>query len=109
DPSLHRYLLAYASDFHLIGVTLQPHAVSWLTPGLQVASLDHTMWFHRSFRMDDWLLYAVESPTASHARGLARGQFFTRDGRLVASTVQEGLIRLRQAQAASRAPARADD
>ena len=70
-----------------------PHAVSWLTPGMQVASLDHAMWFHRPFRMDDWLLYSIESPSASGARGLARGRFFTQDGKLVASVMQEGLIR----------------
>jgi acyl-CoA thioesterase-2 len=95
-PALHQYLLAYASDFNLLGAAMQPHGVSWLTPGIQVASLDHTMWFHRAFRLDDWLLYAIDSPTASHARGLSRGQFFTRDGRLVASTVQEGLMRRRR-------------
>jgi acyl-CoA thioesterase II len=95
-PSLHRYLLAYASDFNLLGASMQPHAVSWLTPNMQVASLDHAIWFHRSFRMDEWLLYVIDSPSASGARGLARGQFFDRDGRLVASTAQEGLIRRRQ-------------
>ena len=74
---------------------LFPHGVSWLSPGMQTASLDHAMWFHRDFRLDDWLLYAVESPSASHARGLARGHFFNRKGELVASTVQEGLLRKR--------------
>lgn len=97
DPALHRYLLAYASDFSFLGTALDPHGVSWLTPGMQVASLDHSMWFHRPFRVDDWLLYAVESPTASGARGLVRGQFFDREGRLVASAMQEGLIRRRPA------------
>ncbi|MEQ9319389.1 MAG: thioesterase family protein, partial [Polyangiaceae bacterium] len=92
-PSVHQYLLAYASDFNLLGSALMPHGVSWLSPGMQVASLDHAMYFHRPFRMDEWLLYAIDSPSASGARGLARGQFFTRDGVLVASTVQEGLIR----------------
>lgn len=95
-PSVHQYLLAYASDFNLLGSALMPHGVSWLTPGMQVASLDHAMYFHRPFRMDEWLLYAIDSPSASGARGLARGQFFTRDGVLVASTVQEGLIRQHQ-------------
>jgi acyl-CoA thioesterase II len=94
-PSVHRYLLAYASDFNLLGAAMRPHAVSWLTPGMQVASLDHAIWFHRPFRMDEWLLYSMDSPSSSGARGLARGQFFTQDGRLVASTVQEGLIRRR--------------
>ncbi|MFN3200900.1 MAG: acyl-CoA thioesterase II [Bradymonadia bacterium] len=96
DPSLHRYLLAYASDFHFLTTAMQPHGVSWLTPGMQVASLDHAMWFHRPFRMDEWLLHTVESPSASGARGLVRGQFYTMDGRLVASTVQEGLMRRRR-------------
>jgi acyl-CoA thioesterase-2 len=94
-PSVHQYLLAYASDFNLLGVTMQPHGVSWMVPGMQVASLDHAIWFHRPFRLDDWLLYAIDSPSASGARGLARGQFFTQDGVLVASTAQEGLIRRR--------------
>ncbi len=93
DPALHRFLLAYASDFHFLITTMQPHGVSWLSPGMQVASLDHAMWFHRDFRIDDWMLYVIDSPSASHARGLARGRVFTRDGRLVATTAQEGLIR----------------
>ncbi|MCC6527400.1 MAG: acyl-CoA thioesterase II [Polyangiaceae bacterium] len=95
DPSLHRYLLAYASDFSFLGTAMDPHAVSWLTRGMQVVSLDHSMWFHRSFRFDDWLLYAVDSPSASGGRGLVRGRFFDRHGRLVASAAQEGLIRRR--------------
>jgi acyl-CoA thioesterase-2 len=95
DPSLHRYLLAYASDFSLLGTSMDPHGVSWLTPGMQVASLDHAMWFHRPFRVDEWLLYAIESPSASGARGLVRGRFFDRAGRLVATCAQEGLIRKR--------------
>jgi acyl-CoA thioesterase II len=95
DPALHRYLLAYASDFSFLGAALDPHGVSWLTPGMQIASLDHAMWFHRPFRVDEWLLYDVESPSASGARGLVRGRFFDRAGRLVASAVQEGLMRQR--------------
>ena len=95
DPGVHRYLLAYASDFHFLTTAMQPHAVSWLVPGMQVASLDHAMWFHRPFRMDQWLLYSVDSPSASGARGLVRGQLFTREGTLVASTAQEGLMRHR--------------
>lgn len=95
DPALHAYLLAYASDFSLLGTSLDPHGASWLSPGMQMASLDHAMWFHRPFRMDDWLLYAIDSPSASQALGLVRGQFFDRAGRLVASVAQEGLIRLR--------------
>jgi acyl-CoA thioesterase-2 len=95
DPALHRYLLAYASDFSFLGTAMDPHGTSWLQPGMQVASLDHVMWFHRPFRLDDWLLYVVDSPSASGGRGLVRGQFFDRAGRLVASAAQEGLIRRR--------------
>lgn len=95
EPALHRYMLAYASDFSFLGTAMDPHGVSWLGPGMQVASLDHVMWFHRPFRFDEWLLYAVDSPSASGARGLVRGQFFDRSGRLVASCAQEGLIRQR--------------
>jgi acyl-CoA thioesterase-2 len=98
-PALHRYLLAYASDHHFLTTSLQPHARTWSSGRIQLASLDHAMWFHSDFRVDDWLLYAVESPAASSARGLVRGRFFTRDGRLVATTAQEGLIRDRAYQA----------
>lgn len=94
-PALHQYLLAYASDFNLLGAAMQPHAVSWLMPDMQVASLDHAIWFHRPFRMDEWLLYVIDSPSASGARGLSRGQFYTQSGVLVASTAQEGLMRRR--------------
>ena len=90
--TVHQHLLAYASDFHFLATSMQPHRVSWLTPGMQVASLDHAMWFHRPLRMDRWLLYDVVSPSASGARGLVQGRFF-QDGVLVASTAQEGLIR----------------
>lgn len=93
EPAVHQYLLAYASDSNFLGTAMQPHGVSWLTPGMQLASLDHAMWFHRPFRFDDWLLYSIDSPSTSGARGLVRGQFFTRDGTLVASTAQEGLMR----------------
>ncbi|MCG8420989.1 MAG: acyl-CoA thioesterase II [Proteobacteria bacterium] len=93
DLSIHQYLLAYASDSHFLMTAMLPHAVTWLSPTLQVASLDHAMWFHRPFRFDEWLLYDIDSPSASGARGLVRGQFFTRDGTLVVSTAQEGLIR----------------
>jgi acyl-CoA thioesterase-2 len=98
DPALHRYLLAYASDFAFLGTALDPHGVSPMTPKMQIASLDHAIWFHRSFRVDEWLLYDVESPNASGARGLVRGRFFDRAGRLVASTVQEGLMRKRSSR-----------
>lgn len=96
DDAVHRYLLAYASDFHFLVTAMQPHGVSWLTPGMQVASLDHAMWFHRPFRMDEWLLYDIRSPTAEGARGLVEGRFYTQDGRLVATAVQQGLIRDRR-------------
>ncbi len=97
DPKLHRYLLAYTSDFHFLVTALHPHGVSWLTPGMQVASLDHAMWFHRPFRMDEWLLHDIDSQSASGARGLVRGRVFNQRGELVASTMQEGLIRDRRA------------
>lgn len=93
DPAAHQYLLAYASDFGLVATSLYPHGRSYWDPRVQVASLDHTMWFHRPFRMDDWLLYAMESPNACRSRGLNLGRVYTRDGVLVASVAQEGLIR----------------
>jgi acyl-CoA thioesterase II len=93
EPALHRYLLAYVSDFTFVTTALLPHGVSWLTPGMHVASIDHAIWFHRPFRCDEWLLHDIESTSASGGRGLVRGRIFTRDGRLVASTMQEGLIR----------------
>lgn len=96
DPLAHRALLAYASDYGLLSTVLQPHGLTIRTPGLQVASLDHALWFHRPFRADDWLLYAVESPVAAEARGFARGTVYTRDGRLVATSAQEGLTRMRR-------------
>ena len=97
-PELHRALLAYASDFHLLGTTTFPHGISYYQPNVQMASLDHALWFHRPFRADDWLLYSIDSPSAQGARGLARGQVFDREGRLVASTTQEGMIRVIDAQ-----------
>lgn len=95
DPSVHHCLLAYASDYGLVVTSLYPYGQSFWQPAMQVASLDHAMWFHRSFRMDDWLLYAMQSPNASNARGLAYGKVFNRQGALVATVVQEGLIRYR--------------
>lgn len=95
DAALHRYLLAYVSDYAFLGTALRPHGVSWLTPGMQVASLDHAMWFHRPFRVDEWLLHSMDSPSAHGARGLVRGSIFDTAGRLVASTAQEGLMRFR--------------
>ncbi len=93
DAMLHRCLLAYASDFHLIGTALRPHGMSWYTGHVAMASLDHALWFHRDARVDEWLLYSMDSPTAQGARGLARGQIFDLGGRLVASVAQEGMIR----------------
>lgn len=98
EPTLHQALLAYASDRGLLGSALRAHGLGFLSRDLQVASLDHGMWFHRPFRFDDWLLYTMESPTATGERGFTRGQIFSRDGTLVASVVQEGLMRLRQTQ-----------
>jgi acyl-CoA thioesterase-2 len=94
DEAMHRGLLAYVSDFHLLDTALKPHGLSMISPRLVIASIDHAMWFHRSVRVDDWLLYATDSPSASGARGFTRGSVFARDGRLVASTAQEGLIRV---------------
>ncbi|MGC2224813.1 MAG: acyl-CoA thioesterase II [Methylocella sp.] len=93
DPAIHRAVLAYLSDMTLLDAALGAHGHSVFDTGLQVASLDHALWFHRPFRADDWLLYAQDSPTSCGARGFARGLLFTHDGRLVASVVQEGLIR----------------
>ena len=96
-PELHRALLAYASDFHLLGTATFPHGISYYQPNVQMASLDHALWFHRPFRADEWLLYAQDSPNLSGARGFARGLIFARDGTLVASVAQEGLLRERRA------------
>lgn len=94
DPEVHRNLLAYVSDYQLVATSTLPHGVHFEKGTLQLASLDHAMWFHRPFRVDDWLLYSMDSPNACGARGLARGEIFSRDGVLVASTAQEGLIRI---------------
>ena len=97
-PELHRALLAYASDFHLLGTATFPHGISYYQPNVAMASLDHALWFHRPFRADEWLLYSLDSPSAQGARGMARGLVFDRAGRLVASTAQEGLIRVAPSQ-----------
>jgi acyl-CoA thioesterase-2 len=102
DDVLHRCLLAYVSDFHLLDTALKPHGVSMVSPKLVISSIDHAMWFHRRVRVDDWLLYAIDSPSASGARGFTRGSIFARDGRLVASAAQEGLIRVTPQPQASR-------
>ena len=96
DPGLHRAVLAFASDMVLLGTCMLPHGVNWITPNIQTASLDHAVWIHEDIRVDDWLLYATDSPWSGHARGFSRGLIFTREGRLVASTTQEGLVRLRE-------------
>ena len=93
DPMLHDVVVAYASDMMLLDTTIRPHKVSLSDRGAMLASLDHAMWFHRDFRADEWLLYAMESPSASGARGFTTGRIFTRDGRLAVSVAQEGLIR----------------
>ena len=91
DQTLHRCLLTYVSDYHLLATATMPHGVNFLE--LQVASIDHAIWFHRDLKVDDWLLYAIESPSASGTRGFSRGAIYARDGALVASVAQEGLIR----------------
>lgn len=93
DPAMHKALLAYASDYSLLGTALLPHALTFAQGTIRAASLDHVMWFHRDFRMDEWLLYSMDSPNASHGRGFCRGNIFTREGTLVASVAQEGMIR----------------
>ncbi|MEY4561154.1 MAG: hypothetical protein RLZZ618_431 [Pseudomonadota bacterium] len=93
DPLLHQAMLAYASDFGLLRSSLMPHGLSYVKGDVQAMSLDHAMWFHHPFRMDDWLLYSTQSPAASGARGFCRGSFFTQEGLMVVSVAQEGLIR----------------
>ena len=92
-PEVHSCILAYASDFSLLATSMLPHGLSFADPKLQITSLDHSMWFHRPVDMNDWLLYQKDSPCAAGARGFSRGQIFTKDGLLVASVCQEGLIR----------------
>jgi acyl-CoA thioesterase-2 len=93
DPLLHRALLAYVSDHGLLLAATEPHGLSLLRGDVRLASLDHAMWFHRDFRLDDWLLYVIDSPNAGGARGLCEGRYYARDGRLVASVMQEGMVR----------------
>jgi acyl-CoA thioesterase-2 len=90
---IHQCVVAYASDMTLLDTAVLPHGISWFDLGYQVASLDHAMWFHRPFRADEWLLYVQDSPAATGGRGFASGRIFSRDGQLVVSVVQEGLIR----------------
>lgn len=94
DQALHHNLLAYVSDYELLGTSTLPHGLPFGQGRVMMASLDHALWFHRRFRIDDWLLYSLDSPNAAGARGFARGQFFTREGVLVASAAQEGLVRV---------------
>lgn len=96
DQALHRQLFAFVSDFHLVATATFPHPVSYLDPTLQLASLDHAMWFHHDLDMNDWHLYDCHSPVASGARGFAQGQVFNLNGQLVANTSQQGLMRQRQ-------------
>jgi acyl-CoA thioesterase-2 len=96
DPLTHQAAFTYASDLTLLGASLVPHGVHFGTPGLQMASLDHTVWFHRRFRADEWWLYDQVSPAAVGGRGLATASVFTEDGTLVATVAQEGLIRFRE-------------
>ena len=96
DPRIHQCVLAYLSDWSLLDTATRPHAVSFMQDNVQVASLDHAMWFHRPFRADEWLLYDQDSPSASGARGFNRGLIYNQSGELVASTTQEGLVRIHQ-------------
>ncbi|MGP0222998.1 MULTISPECIES: acyl-CoA thioesterase [unclassified Paenarthrobacter] len=94
DPNLHRAALAFASDYTLLEPILRKHGLSWMTPGMSVASLDHAMWWHRPVRVDEWMLYVQESPSAQGARGLATGRIFDREGHHVATVAQEGMVRI---------------
>ncbi|MES2170439.1 MAG: acyl-CoA thioesterase II [Actinomycetota bacterium] len=94
DPALHQGVLAYLSDYGILEPILRRHGVPWQHPGLKIASLDHAMWFHRPVRVDEWMLYDIESPNATAGRGLSFGRFFSRDGTLIASVAQEGTIRV---------------
>jgi len=93
DPTLHRAAMAYVSDYTILEPIFRRHGVPWATPGLKAASLDHAMWFHRFGRIDEWVLYVQESPTATGGRGLSLGRMYSRDGRLLASVAQEGTVR----------------
>jgi len=95
DIALNQCVLAYASDMTLLDTSLLPHGIGWFEDGIQIASIDHAMWFHRPFRADQWLLYVQDSPSASGARGFNRGLIYAQDGKLVASVAQEGLMRVR--------------
>ena len=94
DPDLHRAALAYASDYSIMEPVMRRHGVAWATPGLKVASLDHAMWFHRFGRADEWMLYVQDSPTAQGGRGLSTGSIYSREGLLLATVAQEGMLRV---------------
>jgi acyl-CoA thioesterase-2 len=94
DPNLHRAALAYASDYSILEPIMRAHGISWVTPGLKAASLDHAMWWHRFGRVDEWMLYVQESPTARGGRGLSQGRIYNREGLLLASVAQEGMVRV---------------
>jgi acyl-CoA thioesterase-2 len=94
DPNLHRAALAYVSDYTILESIMRAHGVPWGTPGLKVASLDHAMWWHRFGRVDEWLLYVQESPNAIGGRGLSTGRIYNREGVLLASVAQEGMVRV---------------
>ena len=94
DPALHRAALAYVSDYTILESIYRAHGIAWTHPGLKSASLDHAMWFHRQPKVDEWLLYVQESPSAQGGRGLATGRIYTRDGLLVATVAQEGMVRV---------------
>ncbi|MGH6998681.1 MAG: acyl-CoA thioesterase, partial [Phenylobacterium sp.] len=96
DVRMHQVILAYASDMNLLSTAMRPHGVAWQTPGLQSASLDHAMWFHKPSNFNDWHLYTQDSPSASGGRGFVRGAIYGQDGTLVASVAQEGLMRLKK-------------
>ena len=95
DPIIHQAVMAYASDYGFLPTALRPHEVTYRDPRLFLASLDHSIWMHRPFRTDEWLLYVMDSPSAAGARGFVRGQVFSREGTLVASVAQEGLVRMK--------------
>ncbi len=95
DPVLNAAALAYASDYNLLEPALRRQGLNWTTPGLRVASLDHAMWWHRRVRVDEWMLYVQESPAAQGGRGLGYGRIFSRDGRLLATVAQEGMVRVK--------------
>ena len=94
DPRIHRAVLAYCTDYTLLGTCVLPHGLNWIDGSMMGASLDHAVWFHDDFRADEWLLYVTDSPWAGRGRGFNRGRIYTRDGRLVAEAAQEGLIRM---------------